>query len=377
MESQSYRPNLNVITASIIRQCNTDNTLNNVLGKLMSISGTRPIPHLLEHYSLFGPNTRKKTKSKVVTEMDDTIDCRCLEVMKNCLKFYVNNTKKAFGMSTELLTFVFKRMDDTLYSFPISQQAGQVFGYFSVHHFTECLGMYLSRFNSFKKEIDVRAFVPYQNKMQFLHFGVGNEELALSTLKYIELVKEKLPTIKKATSALYPEIMTTLKHLFAKILDDDDVIRKKEWSVYASKVGETKFWELFKDVYAIASKLAPTTKYHVGCLDLMQSLLSHASEDFYFGKNPSAADEVYKYIKVGFKDRKDRMLYLGFLKEFVSHLNPEFVKKDFERFNAFITACCKEIFQKKTSYTPEESVQLENFMVLWASRNLDSAIHIL
>lgn len=125
------------------------------------------------------------------------------------------------------------------------------------------------------------------------------------------------------------------------------------------------------------TKLLKLSKYRLPCIDLMQTMLSRASEDIYFSKNPNNVDDVLKYIQTGIKDRKERMIFLNYVTNFISKIHPDFIKKDSERINLFMKSCAQQVFQKKTSYHPDECLLIENFLIHYSSKSFHSAIPII
>lgn len=125
------------------------------------------------------------------------------------------------------------------------------------------------------------------------------------------------------------------------------------------------------------AKLLKMSKYRLPCIDLMQTMLSRASEDIYFSKNPNNVDDVLKAIQTGIKDRKERMIFLGYVINFISKIHPDFIRKDGERINGFIKTCAQQVFQKKTAYNQEECALIEKFLIQYSAKSFHSTIPII
>lgn len=71
----------------------------------------------------------------------------------------------------------------------------------------------------------------------------------------MEIIRDRLPEIKKATKEIHPEICATVKKIFFQILNRNDEKRVKEWEIYCTKNGESSFWVLFKGISLIFLKI--------------------------------------------------------------------------------------------------------------------------
>lgn len=109
----------------------------------------------------------------------------------------------------------------------------------------------------------------------------------------------------------------------------------------------------------------------------MQTMLSRSPEDFYFSKHPNYSDEIFKYFISGLGNKKDRFRTLEMLREFISGLRQDYIKKDMTRFSEFIKNGTSGIFQKKIQYTPEECVIVERFLVEYGRKHMHQAVKII
>jgi hypothetical protein len=184
-----------------------------------------------------------------------------------------------------------------------------------------------------------------------------------------------MPTIKKGTSVLFPEIFATLKKIFSEVLKNDKK-RIKEYQTYVAKKGDSTFWSIFKDLYNFIGKLSKNAKYKMGSVDLMQAMIAKAPEDFYFCQNPNNIDDLFKSIQSGLKDKKEKFIYLTFFTEFLVNIPQETMKNDQERISTMVKFVTGQIFQKKVIYTDEECEKIELFLLELGKKNIHLSINI-
>lgn len=262
----------------------------------------------------------------------------------------------------------------------IRHQATLLLGAISSVQLNQLLPAFLERFNLLgKKENDIKAFAPYQHVMAELDFCVADAERANATVAYLETVAGKLPEIKKGTSVLFPEVSLTLRNLFTRTLNPESEERVRQWNAFTSQTPDLaqRFWDAFKSIYIFLNKQISKSKHKMYVLQTQQCMLSRATEEFYFSKNPSPVDQLLAHLTTGIKDKKERFEFFEFIHCFVRDIPADIVKKDLDRFSNFMKSVVASMFNRKNTFTPEECVIVEQFLVEYSKKHIHNCVKVI